>query len=349
VILPVFFWDFGSGSPPNGPGAGSMIATNCDRLELYVGGQHFATGTPDTADFASLAYPPVIFDLTQDGTGLPDLHVDGYLGPTLVGSLDMSCDPTRDRLGLVVEDSSIVGDGSDMTRFTFRAVDAYGNQRPYPTGDVTLTLAGPAALVAENPFSFQDYGGVGGGFIRSQPGTSGTVTVTATHSTLGTASGTLTVTRQPPPALGASPQPPPTPPRTIGRTSANPPGPSRDRVRSALAGVLSPKGGSARIAKLLQRGSYTFRFDAPSTGKLVIVWDYEAPRGGHAKKPKPVPVAAGGASIKKAGGVSVKVKLTKRGRRLLEAATRQKLTARVGFTPIGRSTTTSNKVIELKR
>ncbi len=345
VILPVFFWDFGAGSPPTGPGAGSMIATNCDRLELYVGGQHFATGMPDTTDFASLAYPPVIVDLTHDGTGLPDLHIDGYRGSTLIGAVDMSADPTRDRLGLVVEDSSIVGDGSDMTRFTFRAVDAYGNQRPYPTGDVMLTLAGPATLLAENPFSFQDYGGVGGGFIRSQPDTSGTVTVTATHSTLGTASGTLTVSRQPPPAPGASPQPP----RTIGRTTTNPPGPSGARVRSALAGILSPTGASARIGRLLERGSYTFRFDAPSTGKLVIDWDYQPPHGHGAKKPKPVPVAAATTSVKQAGRVSVKVKLTKRGRRLLASAKRQTLTARVSFTPIGRSTTTSSSVIELKR
>ena len=33
VILPVFFWDFGPGSPVAGPGPDSIIATNCDRLE----------------------------------------------------------------------------------------------------------------------------------------------------------------------------------------------------------------------------------------------------------------------------------------------------------------------------
>ena len=30
-----------------------------------------------------------------------------------------------------------------MARLTFRALDAYGNQRPYVSGDVTLTLAAP--------------------------------------------------------------------------------------------------------------------------------------------------------------------------------------------------------------
>ena len=86
VVLPVFFWDFGPSSPSNGPGAGTMIATNCDRLEIYVGGQHFATGTPDTQDYGSLAYPPVIVDLTVDGTGQPDLLVAGLRGHATGGN-----------------------------------------------------------------------------------------------------------------------------------------------------------------------------------------------------------------------------------------------------------------------
>jgi beta-galactosidase len=350
VILPVFFWDFGSSSPATGPGAAAMIATNCDRLELYFDGVHHATGSPDTTDYASLAHPPVIVDLTFPGTAPTELRIDGYVGASLVGSVEMSADSTRDRLALVVEDASIVGDGSDMTRFTFRALDAYGNQRPYPTGDVALTLAGPATLIAQNPFAFADYGGVGGGFIRSVAGTAGTVTVTAAHPTLGTASGTLTVTPQPPPAPAAAVTAivPPRP-RPTTKPKAKPAGPSRARVRSALAGLLAPHGAAARIAKLLKRGGYTFRFDAPSSGKLVVDWEYTPPRKRHARKPKPVQVAARTVSVKKAGRVSVKVKLTKRGRRLLQHARRERLTIRVSFTPIGQSTTTRTRVIELTR
>ncbi|HEX3830431.1 MAG TPA: glycoside hydrolase family 2 TIM barrel-domain containing protein, partial [Solirubrobacteraceae bacterium] len=241
VILPVFFWDFGAGSPPAGPGAGSMIATNCDRLELYADGTHLVTGTPDRTDYASLAHPPVIVDLTFTTPTPAELRIDGYVGADLVASVEMTADRSRDRVALVVEDATIVGDGNDMTRFTFRALDAFDNQRPYTTGDVALTLAGPATLIAQNPFGFAAYGGVGGGFIRSVAGTSGTVTVTATHPTLGTASGTLTVTPQPPPA----PAGPPTAvtatvrpaPRPTTKPKARPAGPSRARVRSALAGL----------------------------------------------------------------------------------------------------------------
>ncbi|MEA2197862.1 MAG: beta-galactosidase, partial [Solirubrobacteraceae bacterium] len=84
--------------------------------------------------------------------------------------------------------------GSDMTRVTFRALDAYGNQRPYPSGDVTLTVTGPGTLIGDNPFPFATYGGVGGAFIRSQAGRTGAVTVSASHPTLGVASGQVAVT-----------------------------------------------------------------------------------------------------------------------------------------------------------
>ncbi|HEY1322412.1 MAG TPA: hypothetical protein VGF32_19295 [Streptosporangiaceae bacterium] len=185
VIVPAFFWDFGPNSPAGGPGANAMIATNCDRLEIYVAGQHFGTGTPDAAQFASLACPPVFVDLTVDGSSAPELRIDGYLGDRQVASVSMSADTTRDRLVLTADDKAITADGSDATRVTFRALDAHGNQRPYVTGDVSLTLTGPATLVGDNPFAFGEYGGVGGAFVRSLPGRTGLATVTAKHPALG--------------------------------------------------------------------------------------------------------------------------------------------------------------------
>jgi beta-galactosidase len=75
---------------------------------------------------------------------------------------------------------------------TFRALDAYGNQRPYVTGEVSLSLTGAATLVGDNPFAFGTYGGVGGAFVRSEPGQAGTITVIARHRALGSATVRLT-------------------------------------------------------------------------------------------------------------------------------------------------------------
>jgi beta-galactosidase len=195
VILPLFFW--GPGRP--GPARGAMVATNCDRLELYAGENHFATATPDRDRFPHLAHPPVRIDVAPPpATPVSDLRIDGYLGAELVHCVHMSADPERDKLELTVEDDAIAADGRDMTRVTFRAVDAYGNQRPRAGAEVLLALMGPAMLIGDNPFSFATYGGVGGAFVRSHRGRAGVVTVTAVHPTLGRATGTLEVS--PPPS-----------------------------------------------------------------------------------------------------------------------------------------------------
>jgi beta-galactosidase len=193
VILPVFFWDFGASSPPQGPGRDAIIATNCDRLEIYLGDKHFATGTPDWARFGSLPHPPVFVDLTVDGTSRPELRIDGYLGERRVASARMSADTSRDHLALTADHPAIQADGTDTTRATFRAVDAYGNQRPHITGDVELSLTGPGQLIGDNPFPFGIYGGVGGVFLRSIPGRTGTLTVTVSNTTLGSSTIRLTV------------------------------------------------------------------------------------------------------------------------------------------------------------
>jgi beta-galactosidase len=175
-----------------------MIATNCDMLELYVGGEHYATKVPDTRLFGNLDYPPVIADLTVDGSGLPELRIDGYASGRLAASVCMSADTSRDRLALTADHQDIEADGTDSTRVTFLAVDTYGNHRPHVTGDVALSLAGPAVLVGDNPFSFTTYGAVGGAFVRSLPGRTGQVIVAASHPRLGRSSVQLNVVRPAP-------------------------------------------------------------------------------------------------------------------------------------------------------
>jgi beta-galactosidase len=344
VILPAFFWDFGPGSPPGGPGQGAMIATNCDSLRLYLDGQLFSVATPDTQEFGFLGHPPVFVNLTVDGSTLPELRIDGYVNGQVVTSLKMSSNPSSDRLALSVEDPSIQGDGTDATRFTFRALDAYGNQRPNPPGDVALSLVGPAQLIAENPFSFQDYGGVGGGLIQSLPSTSGAVSVTAAHGTLGQASATVTV--QPAGQAGAS-----------GSGGSAPPLmnplklPTKPQLRTALSAALSPRGQGARIAKLLRNGGYEFTFRAPFAGKLEIEWQ-ALPAGtstAHKRHLRSRPLAHAMVVTRKAGAVPVDIKLTGLGRRLLRHSSHQQLLATARFTPSGRRTATFSQVITLRR
>ncbi|WP_260191931.1 glycoside hydrolase family 2 protein [Actinophytocola gossypii] len=191
VIAPAFYWDFGPGSPANGPGARAMICANCDRLEVYVGGTHRATVRPDVAGFEYLRYPPSFVDLTVDPAGDPELRIDGYVGGELVLSRLFSANTEGDRLSVVADDDALTADGSDATRVVFRAVDRYGAPRPYVGDEVRLTVSGPGVLVGDNPFPLGQNGGVGAVWVRTRLGQPGTIRLTATHAGLG--AGTVTI------------------------------------------------------------------------------------------------------------------------------------------------------------
>jgi beta-galactosidase len=193
VIAPAFYWDFGPVSPVTSLPA-AMICANLDRLELYVGGAHYATVTPDTGNYPHLPYPPSFVSFAQvDGSALPELRIDGYLGAELVASRSFSADPATDELSVRADDRELVADGADQTRVVFRVVDRYGAPRPYADGQVGLTVDGPAVLVGDNPFDFAGAGGVGAVWVRTLPGSAGRVSVRVTHPTLGPATAVMDV------------------------------------------------------------------------------------------------------------------------------------------------------------
>jgi beta-galactosidase len=48
-----------------------MICSNCERLELFVGGEHFATIEPDREGFGHVRHPPSFADLTVEARPSP--------------------------------------------------------------------------------------------------------------------------------------------------------------------------------------------------------------------------------------------------------------------------------------
>ena len=88
-------------------------------------------------------------DLTVDGSDVADAaRSTATSDGAFVATVQMSSDPSTDRLVLDLDDTTIAGDGSDATRFTFRALDAYGNQRPYVGGECGSSSADPACSSA---------------------------------------------------------------------------------------------------------------------------------------------------------------------------------------------------------
>ena len=199
VIQPAFYWDFGSSFSVTTL-TSAMICSNLDHLEIYVGGSLFTTVTPDTAGYPHLPYPPSFCDFSEvPGGSLPELRIDGYLNGAPVASRTFSADTSKDRLAVTADDAALTADGTDATRVEFRAADEYGNPRPYVTGSVSLSVSGPGVLIGDNPFAFGDTGGVGAVWVRTLPGSGGTVTVTASHPVLGSGTATIKVVAAGPP------------------------------------------------------------------------------------------------------------------------------------------------------
>jgi beta-galactosidase len=188
VIIPVFFWENGGAVPAPAPTA--MIASNCERLEIFIGAEHVASAQPALGSplYGGLSYPPFLVRLPRRTPApTPDLLIEGFVGGQQMAELRMSANLAGDALGMAVDHPTISADGSDATRAVFRAIDAYGNQRRYASGTVTLSLSGPATLVGDNPFAFGQYGGLGAAWIRSLAGQPGAITLTASHPLLGQA------------------------------------------------------------------------------------------------------------------------------------------------------------------
>jgi beta-galactosidase len=187
VVVPVFFWELGTSASPAGPGPNALLASNCEQVHVFVGGTHAGTAQPvlDAELYGHLQYPPMLVDLTVSRDDHPDLRIEGWVDGKQVAVVRMSSNPAGDRLAMTVDDPMIYDDGADATRVVFRAVDAYGNQRRYGTGDVRLRVTGPADLIGDNPFALGEYGGLGAVWLRSRAGRTGLVTLVAEHPTLG--------------------------------------------------------------------------------------------------------------------------------------------------------------------
>jgi beta-galactosidase len=197
VLEPTFHWAIGDKSEGGGIGTG-MICSNCDRLELYIGGEHRATVEPDRERYPHLPHPPFVTDALRGlwGRRWDDLRIDGYIGGEKVISKSMSARGVDREFHLEPDDSELVGDGIDATRVVFRVTDEYGAARPFATGAISLSIEGPGEIIGENPFALT--GGAGAVWVRSRQ-EPGTIHLQARHPVLGARTAEIRV-------VGAAPE-----------------------------------------------------------------------------------------------------------------------------------------------
>jgi hypothetical protein len=125
--------------------------------------------------------------------------------------------------------------------------------------------------------------------------------------------------------------------------------PTAAQLKSSLLGALRPHGSAAKIAVLRSRGSYSMRFRALTAGGIRVSWSYLSSASGHRAKPRSVTVAAGSATISRAGTAILKIGLTAAGKRLLKQANHIQITARGSFVAVGRTAVVGSQTFALSR
>jgi hypothetical protein len=136
-------------------------------------------------------------------------------------------------------------------------------------------------------------------------------------------------TPQPAPTPAPTPSQPISPPSSLGGST-----PPTSSAPVASIRLLLPR--KLGIAGLLRQGGYTWALRAPQGGRLVVTW-YRARRV----------IALGHARFAKSGLVSVRIRLTAAGRRLLRTHRSLWLTAKATYTPTRGSTVAVTHLLRL--
>jgi beta-galactosidase len=205
VIEPAFAWEstqFGNIRGYNdrpelqvfGPDSPALIASNCDRLEIFLGGEKVADSYPDRERFPHLDYAPFFVDLGP-GKRSPALRIDGYLGDDLALSRSFEAGRDRDRLVVAPDDGSLVADGVDATRVVIGIADRYGNLRTSCGTQAIIQLSGPAELIGEPTLYLDDTGAVAAVWVRTVADEAGEIIVRVEAPGFGSETATIRSTR----------------------------------------------------------------------------------------------------------------------------------------------------------
>jgi len=109
-------------------------------------------------------------------------------------------------------------------------------------------------------------------------------------------------------------------------------GPSRAQLSASLARILEPSAATLRAARLPAARGYRLTYRSLEAGRVSLDW-YLISRSG--RSPRRSLIASGAAVAKRAGSVTVSVRLTAAGRRILRSHRNPRLTAVVSFSAGG--------------
>lgn len=159
-----------------------LVASNCDRIEVFLDDRHVASLLPDREAFPHLAHPPFWLPLPVERSTPDVLRLVGERGGERVVERHYAGDGVDRDLLVWLEHEELVADGNDLTQLSFLVTDQFGNRRRSASGVIDVEVCGGAEVVGEAPFGL--VAGGGAVYVRAghQPGDA---TITVSHPRLG--------------------------------------------------------------------------------------------------------------------------------------------------------------------
>ena len=176
VLEPITLWTRGDKS--KGGALPVIVATNCDKVDLIVGGKRFGTYYPDKEAFPALPHPPVTVGVSGDEWGCSFFEIEfiGYLSDREVVRRKMTNVPVPTALAAIADDAELSADGIDVTRVVYKLVDQEGNLMPYINEYIEFEIDGPGSIIGPSKTAL--IGGCIGVWVKSSE-TAGKITLKA--------------------------------------------------------------------------------------------------------------------------------------------------------------------------
>jgi len=140
-----------------------IIFSNCDEIDLYVGGKYINSAKPDRINYSNLPHPPFIFKnymlyewAAKWGAGnITSLKAIGKINGKEVAQHEIYPFGRPNKLLLKPDYTELIADGADCVRVVIELQDKNSQILHLSHHPVFFEMSGPGKLIGENPFSLE--------------------------------------------------------------------------------------------------------------------------------------------------------------------------------------------------
>ena len=168
VLKPATFWT--RGDRPEGMEVSPiLVMTNCDKVDVTIGGKPYGTYYPSRAQFKGLPYPPVVIDKIEGEWGMSwvDAEFIGYSMGEEVARQPFAAGPLFVDLALKPDSACLeLGETWDATRIIVSSRDQHGHPLMFHDTIVQIEVTGAAELIGPSMVVLK--GGTSAFWIRTK-------------------------------------------------------------------------------------------------------------------------------------------------------------------------------------